>query len=160
MTARRRVVERAGAALLIIHHKSKRDWLRTGDSIRGHSSIESALDLALLAERGEASDVVTLRATKSRDAPIDPLLVLWAYERTGTELKSGQFICLGEAPARADRASACERAILDGLQDGMNQSRSINPQSICPSQKAHPRCSPVPRVPPGQATRPSPQPTR
>jgi hypothetical protein len=122
MQGLRSVAERANAAVLIIHHVSRPDRLHTNDSIHGHDYIRSALDLALLVERRDASDIVTLRATKSRDTPIDPLSVLWSYKRVGTELYSGCFLCLGKATGRTSHGSTREQAILKGLREGHTQS--------------------------------------
>lgn len=125
MQGLRCIAERANVALVVIHHKSKGARLRIGDSIRGHSSIEAALDLALRAEREDGSDTVILRATKTRDAPIGAVSVEWSYERVGTELLSGGFLCLGKAQQHTSHAASCEQAILDNISDGMNQSEIV-----------------------------------
>ena len=63
--------EAAQCAIIIIHHHRKSagatdKGVRKGESLRGHSSIEAALDLALLVERKEGSDSVAVFATKVR----------------------------------------------------------------------------------------------
>jgi len=49
----RQLVEDHSLALILIHHQRKATGTeaRAGDRIRGHSSIEAALDVALLVER-------------------------------------------------------------------------------------------------------------
>ncbi len=49
----RRLAEHTGAAVVILHHQRKGNGFkgRAGDTLRGHSSIEAALDLALLIQR-------------------------------------------------------------------------------------------------------------
>lgn len=62
--------EEAHAAVILVHHQRKGNSAgeggRRGDALRGHSSIEAALDLALLVERREAEDRVTVIPTKVR----------------------------------------------------------------------------------------------
>jgi hypothetical protein len=125
MLGLRSITEQANIALIVIHHKSKGDRIRSGDSVRGHSSIEAALDLALRTDRDDGSDAVTLRATKTRDAPFDAVSVQWTYECVGTELLSGAFFCLSKSKQHGDLAMICERAILDNMENGMNQSQIV-----------------------------------
>jgi RecA-family ATPase len=56
MAGLRQIAEEGELAVLVIHHKSKGDGVRADDSLRGHSSIESAVDLALVVEREEGLD--------------------------------------------------------------------------------------------------------
>lgn len=77
----RYVAEGTGAALFVIHHarKGQNNGGRAGDRLRGHSSIEASLDLALSIER--AGDDVTIQSTKTRDDPIKPFVARWAYDK-------------------------------------------------------------------------------
>jgi hypothetical protein len=123
MAGLRHIAEEGKIAVVAVHHKSKGDRLRAGDSLRGHSSIEGAVDLALQVQRDEGSDVVTLHSTKSRDTPFKAISALWRYETEGARLLSGGFFCLGPAERPANRASKAESAIMAHLEDGMNQSQ-------------------------------------
>lgn len=61
--------EVTNAAIVIIHHQRKGGGNgegRKGDLLRGHSSIEAALDLALIVERVEGEDVISMTPTKVR----------------------------------------------------------------------------------------------
>lgn len=62
----------SGAALTLIHHQRKSgsndDSIRKGETLRGHSSIEAALDLALHVDR-KPGDQIIITPTKTRDAP-------------------------------------------------------------------------------------------
>lgn len=63
--------EETESALETIHHQRKSGGMadkgiRKGESLRGHSSIEAALDLALLVERKEGEDAVAVIPTKVR----------------------------------------------------------------------------------------------
>lgn len=55
----------------VIHHQRKSSGagdkgIRKGETLRGHSSIEAALDLAILVERAQGADEVTAMLTKVR----------------------------------------------------------------------------------------------
>lgn len=63
--------EQAECAVIIVHHQRKSNGgadngVRKGDSLRGHSSIEASLDLALLVERRDGEDDITVYPTKVR----------------------------------------------------------------------------------------------
>ena len=93
----RAVAEQTGAAILVIHHSRKGQagaaGSRKGDALRGHSSIEGALDLAMLIERPNLeADDITLQSTKSRDDRIAPLGLRFLFERDlAGELSSARF---------------------------------------------------------------------
>lgn len=58
-------------AVIVVHHGRKSagagdKGIRKGETLRGHSSIEAALDLALLVERKEGEDSVAVIPTKVR----------------------------------------------------------------------------------------------
>ena len=76
----RYIAESTGAVINAIHHTRKglANGGREGDRLRGHSSIEAALDLALIIER-EGNDI-TVKSTKTRDNPIKPFIARWTYE--------------------------------------------------------------------------------
>lgn len=122
MSGLRWTAEKGSCAVLAIHHKSKGDRMRAGDSLRGHSSIEGAIDLAIMIQRNEGSDVVTLRTTKSRDVPIAPFDALWSYTSEGEKLVKGRFFGLGRSEHSLTPSEKAENAILSSLVDGMNQS--------------------------------------
>jgi hypothetical protein len=69
MAALRRAAEATGAHVAVIHHERKSNGMnaRAGENIRGSSTIEAALDLALLFHRPDPSrPIVTIKATKNR----------------------------------------------------------------------------------------------
>ena len=97
------VMEKTQSVIVLIHHPNKSDKSRPGDKLRGHSSIEAALDLALFVARVPNSRIVTLKPTKARDAEVQPLKVEFSFEhKSGTnELASSIFYglksdCSGE----------------------------------------------------------------
>ncbi len=47
--------------------------------LRGHSSIEAALDLALLVERTAASNTIDIQATKARGADVKPFSAMFTF---------------------------------------------------------------------------------
>lgn len=67
----RSISEDAECATLLVHHQRKSNGagdkgVRKGETLRGHSSIEASLDLALLVERKDGEDNVTVFPTKVR----------------------------------------------------------------------------------------------
>jgi hypothetical protein len=102
----RHLTEEYGALVVPIHHQRKDQGGRSGDRIRGHSSIEAAVDLALLVEREEGSDTVTVRSTKTRDVDVPPFAAMFTYEHQdgSTELSKARFFGLPQDDKRSDRA--------------------------------------------------------
>jgi len=81
----RLLVEESGATMLSVHHQRKggasTEGTRKGESLRGHSVIESALDLALLVERKPGEDAIAMIPTKVRDYMKDDILAAhFTYE--------------------------------------------------------------------------------
>lgn len=113
----RRLVEATGVALIVIHHQRKTNMTgaRAGDSLRGHSSIEAALDLALLVEREEGASSVRIKSTKTRGADVAPFGALWTFQHKpdSKELETARF--WGELVEDLTSDKAVRRAILDCL---------------------------------------------
>jgi hypothetical protein len=113
----RRLSEQTGGAIIAIHHQRKEmgTTSRAGDRIRGHSSIEAALDLALLVEREYHSDSLTLRSTKERGITVPPFGVMFTYtHKVGTkELETARFFGLEVEDTVSDRA--IEKAVLEAV---------------------------------------------
>jgi hypothetical protein len=94
MSLFRQLAEDTGAALCLIHHqrKSRITGGRAGDNLRGHSSIEAALDLALVIEREEQSDIVNVRSTKTRGIDVYPFSAAFTYDsKTNGDIASAKF---------------------------------------------------------------------
>lgn len=126
----RYVCEWSNSALVVIHHQRKGNGSkgREGETLRGHSSIEAALDLALLIEREKNSAEIRLRSTKTRGADVQERGALFTYQhKPGTlELAQARFYgCdIDEPNPNAD----IEDAILDLLRQSsapMNQTEII-----------------------------------
>jgi hypothetical protein len=116
MSMFRQLAEDTGAALVLIHHQRKSSGSvgRAGDSLRGHSSIEAALDLALLVEREELADTISIKATKARGADVLPFSAVFNYEsRPDGELHTARFFGIAADDTRS--GSAIEREILVAL---------------------------------------------
>jgi len=113
----RYVAEQGNTVVNLLHHQRKSSGLagRAGETIRGHSSIEAALDLGLLIEREEHSDTITIRSTKTRDVDVHPLGASFQFtHKLGTkELATAKF----EGVEVDDKTSnkAIEIAIIDSL---------------------------------------------
>lgn len=96
MSALRRLAEATGVAIILLHHQRKSNGSmtgRAGESLRGHGSIEAAIDLALLVCRDEQSDEITVKSTKTRDVDVFPLGAQfdYAHKPGTTELATAQF---------------------------------------------------------------------
>lgn len=81
------LVERTDAAVILIHHQRKGGAAggRAGDALRGHSSIEAALDLAIQIVREPGEQEVTIQSTKTRGVDVPTVRGRFNYEhRPGT----------------------------------------------------------------------------
>ena len=115
----RRLAEEAGAAVVIIHHQRKATGFksRAGEALRGHSSIEAALDLALLVEREEHADEVVVKSTKTRGVDVLPFGALFTYEHKAgtTELARARFYGVRVEDKSSD--AAIQRAVLEAVEE-------------------------------------------
>jgi len=93
MSNLRQLSEDTGAAVIVIHHQRKSSGLtgtRAGDSLRGHSSIEASLDLALQCDREE--DILTLKSTKTRGVDVMPFSAAFTFEqKENGDLRAAKF---------------------------------------------------------------------
>lgn len=116
MSEFRQLAEETGAAVVLVHHQRKSNGSlgRAGDTLRGHSSIEASLDLALLVDREDLADTVTLRATKVRGADVLPFSAVFTYEnRADGELHKACFYGITADDTRS--GGAIEREIFAAL---------------------------------------------
>lgn len=115
MSNLRRLSEDTGAAVCVIHHQRKSNGTlgRAGDTLRGHSSIEAAIDLALLIEREENSSDIELKATKVRGADVLPFGATFTYKhRPDTrELVEAKFFGMEVEDLTSD--TAIRRTVLE-----------------------------------------------
>jgi len=75
-------------------------------------------------EGNTGADSITVKSTKSRDAPVEPFEALWTYESDGRDLVEGRFYGLGVAETEADGDKRQAReAILEVLEEtpGLSQ---------------------------------------
>ena len=95
MSNLRRMSDHSQAAVVVSHHqrKSTGGKGRAGDSLRGHGSIEAAVDLALLVEREQGASDVVITATKARGMDVPPFGAVFAYtHKPGTtDLAEARF---------------------------------------------------------------------
>jgi hypothetical protein len=78
----RRVSELTCSAVVVIHHprKGTPDQKRLGESLRGHSSIEAAIDLALYINRSGNDRTVDIKPTKVRDYLVEPFSARFDFQ--------------------------------------------------------------------------------
>lgn len=101
MSSLRWLSEKANCAVIMIHHQRKGTasgaadaGQRKGDALRGHSTIEASLDLALLVDRRGREDTVIVYPTKTRDFHrFDFFGALWSFEHFPDDdrMKWGRF---------------------------------------------------------------------
>jgi len=130
------MAEYTGACVTVIHHQRKANSIsaRAGETLRGHSSIEAAIDLALLVERDPNSATIAVKATKARGYDVLPFLAMFDFRNMqgSTELETAQFYGTYVEDRISD--AAIETAILDNLAisaNGMSQKdllAAIKPQ--------------------------------
>lgn len=92
--------ERTNSAVIVVHHQRKTNGsaaagdIPKGETLRGHSSINAALDLALLVDRKEGDDSINIIPTKVRGfRQFDVIGALFTYEhKEGTkEMQAARF---------------------------------------------------------------------
>jgi RecA-family ATPase len=118
------LAEETGAAVIVIHHQRKSNGIsgRAGDALRGHSSIEAALDLALHISREPYSDQITIKSTKTRAREVAPFTAYFSYTQDDSgDLETAQFYSV--EPEDNLSSYAIEREIKAALKtEAMTQS--------------------------------------
>jgi RecA-family ATPase len=125
MSRFRQLADKTGAAIIIIHHQRKggNGDGRAGESLRGFSSIEAALDYAFLVER-DGNDTIKFTSTKTRDDDIVPFGAKFLYEqKDNRDLKTAMFYGLTIEDRRPDRAAkkAIKEALIPKQGDGIEE---------------------------------------
>jgi len=123
------VAEQTGAAIIVIHHQRKSNGTngRRGETLRGHSSIEASLDLALLVTREQDSDVITIEATKARGTNVKPFSAMFTYEHDSSgELSQARFFASSQKAITT--IDTINQAIIDCL--GSNTYNKTELQSL------------------------------
>jgi len=128
----RRLAERLCIAIVIIHHQTKgnKHDSRPGNSLRGHSSIEASLDLALQVERERQSDIIHINPTKVRGADVASFSARFTYEHIpGTDiLETARFFGHEAHDFRAGRST--EAVILKVLRDHLERYGPPNQKAL------------------------------
>jgi hypothetical protein len=121
----RQLAEDTGAAVVIVHHQRKMSGVkgeREGESLRGHSSIEGALDAAYLVKRNYENDppILTLTNTKWRRKAADPFSLIWTYnpEPDGETLHAARFWRVALKDKKAEAYDMLRVLVLAALEQG------------------------------------------
>jgi hypothetical protein len=129
MTNLRTLVEDTHSACVIIHHQRKSkdaNESRAGESLRGHSSINAAIDLALHVER-MADGRVTIESTKTRGMDVLPFGAEFTYTaRDDGELETARFRGFPVEPRKNGNKAAIEASILTVLEE----KRQLNQKEV------------------------------
>lgn len=80
MSGLRWLAETTGAAIVVLHHQRKSNGLnsRSGETLRGHGSIEASIDLGMLISRDGPN--ITLSATKVRGPSVKTFGASFSFE--------------------------------------------------------------------------------
>ncbi len=137
MSNLRWLTETTGACVTLIHHerKSHGEARKSGDALRGHSSINAAIDLALLVEREGSSRILTVRSTKTRDVDVVPFSAEFNFKHKpgSSELDVAYFFGVFElGDDNSDRA--VENAILQSFTGG--RETELNSRQLIEAVKA------------------------
>lgn len=129
------LVEECDCAVVLIHHQRKSatsgndNGIRKGESLRGHSSIEAALDLAILIER--KGDNLTILPTKVRDFLdfefIGAKFIFKHYEGS-RDMEWARFYSTNSKSKEQEMADALEDAIIEEVRahPGIGHQRLAN----------------------------------
>jgi hypothetical protein len=104
----RRLAEDSGAVVILIHHQRKSNGnlkARAGDALRGHSSIEAALDLALRVEREPGRKSINIVSTKTRGIEVTPFSAEFTFDENE---QTAQFYDLTVEDLSSDKSIECE----------------------------------------------------
>ena len=122
--------ERTGAAVVPNHHSRKETGYKgkQGDNLRGFSGIRGAIDTGLYIDRETNSDIVTIRAEKTRDVEIPPFGAVFTYtHKPGcNDLATARFYQVAVLGAETDQD--IESAVIDALKGAgtcLNQTNLI-----------------------------------
>lgn len=114
----RQLAEKTGTAVVLIHHarKTTSNDTRAGDSLRGSSAIEGALDLALKIHR-EAPDskTVTIASTKTRDVDVSPMTARFVAFNDQHEKPAARFYRVDPEYAQQATDKSLELAVYEVL---------------------------------------------
>ena len=136
MSGLRHLSEGAEAAVNAIHHSRKSNGFnsRTGETMRGHSSIEAMIDMSFEVVREAYSDLITVKPAKMRRKDVLPFSAVWTYEDNdndelvsagffGTEAEDDQsntaidreinLALMGTVMNKTDLATAVKKALND-----------------------------------------------
>ncbi len=114
----RQLAERTSAAIILIHHarKTTGNDTRAGDSLRGSSAIEGALDLALKIHRDTPdSKNVTIASTKTRDVDVSPMTARFAAFTDQNGKPAARFYRVDPEYAQQATDKSIELAVYDAL---------------------------------------------
>lgn len=128
--------EECDCALIVVHHQRKSngsdDKIRKGEMLRGHSSIEAAIDLGLIVERKPNEDSIAIIPTKVRGYKIiDILGAQFTYtHKEGTyDLESARFFSMATETAQDKELRSIKdeiRAIIKSERRPMKQAEIVN----------------------------------
>jgi hypothetical protein len=107
------------AASILISHSKKETVSRSGNNLRGHSSIEGGVDAVFYVKREEHKDTVEVENQKARRKPINKFTAKWTYltdPMDNESLSVARFWHTDNLPTKAQvTMTNLEKKILDIL---------------------------------------------
>lgn len=131
MSNLRQLAEKTGAAVVVIHHRTKDHNRDESLTIRGHSSISAAPDYIYLIKREDNGDGVMVLNTKARRRPVDPFAALFTYELEddGETLHAARFFGAPLSNEKHDGLAMLKTKILEALKQ-LEKEHKINQTEI------------------------------
>lgn len=123
------LAERTNAAVILIHHQRKggANGGRAGDALRGHSSIEAALDLAIHVVREPDAHELTIQSTKTRGVDVPTVTARFNYEhRPGTNDLARAWFDGVEGVRGANPVRETVLEVLAGYPQGITKGRLVD----------------------------------
>jgi len=117
-----------GYAVVVIHHQRKSNGVnvRAGETLRGHGSIEAALDLAMLVTRED--ETVTITPTKTRGQNIKEFKANFAFENDEHhELVTARF---WPAPGEAEEKAQEQKSLRDNILETIGKFQPMSANDI------------------------------
>lgn len=128
--------EETESAIILIHHQRKgsgSDKARLGEMLRGHSSIEAALDLALMVERPANTDSVAVVPTKVRGFNSTNLFgAQFTYRHKGDsyDLDTARFFSEKIESKQEKERRLIERTVISELRALLSEHEIVNQSQI------------------------------
>lgn len=129
--------EECNCAVIVVHHQRKSNGngdsnTRKGETLRGHSSIEAAIDLGLIVERKENEDSIAVIPTKVRGYKIVDIIgahFTYSHKEGTYDLESARFFSVATESAQDREARLIKnkiREVIDAAKKALKQNEIVD----------------------------------